>query len=341
MVPAAAEDRPYVFFETIGKKDGLPPNMHKIRQDSSGYIWLLGESGQGAFKFDGAKFAPVGRDTAGLRQLPARTVYAILPLPNGDVWVGSDLGVFYFEAATGYFLPKPCGITEEFLSILRDRTGNIWAGSKEGLMKYDEIKDSLMPFPKGVLNAYTGEFLPQTYFDAFPQLFEHPNGKIWSVALLYQKTPPNLPAVVEIDPDRNTLRFFPLPALFDGAVFDLGNWNHLDLINHCIWIPYETVLLKFSLTDYSFEQISLTGLNGRTPFLTQVKTAGRDRIWVASSDGLFLFDLAAGQYHDYQAPGNMARSAQNGNRCRDILMASDGTLWSLYEDYLAKIDPKR
>lgn len=340
-MPAAPESTPFVFFETIGKKEGLPLDRHKIFEDSSGYIWLFGETGQGTVTFDGAKFHLVDSDPINPRNLPASTVNAFFPEPNGDNWFATDLGVYLREAETGIFHHKPCAFTKEFISILRDKKGTIWAGSKQGLAKLDPKKDSLLLFPKGIINGYTEEFLAETYFDAFPQLFEHPNGKIYSLAVLYRNSPPNVIAVVEIDPDKNSLRYFPLPDPLKGIIHDLTNWSQLDISNNCFWVSTESVLLKFSLSDFSYEKINLIRRGTHTPLLTNVKTAGKDRIWVASSDGLHLFDLAARQYHTLKPPAYSVNRASVGNRCRDILMAGNGTIWCLFEDYLAKIDPEK
>jgi ligand-binding sensor domain-containing protein/signal transduction histidine kinase len=100
-----------------------------MAESSDGKLWL-GTQDKGLFYLQGGKIAtPAG----GFAQ---RKINCLLPLKNGEVWIGTDEGVFRWAAAAGARAGVPAALAHgEILSAIRDRDSNIWVGTRRGLYR--------------------------------------------------------------------------------------------------------------------------------------------------------------------------------------------------------------
>src|ERR1700756_3889729 len=71
-----------------GEKEGAPGGILALAQTQDGYLWLWSPSG--LYRFDGVSFEHY-RPQSG-SAIPPGAVYSLLPLPNGDLWIGFDDG---------------------------------------------------------------------------------------------------------------------------------------------------------------------------------------------------------------------------------------------------------
>src|SRR5580704_10082006 len=90
-VAAQIDDRTIKQFvhTTWGEKEGAPYGILALAQTQDGYLWLGTISG--LYRFDGVsfeQFKPQLRAT-----LPLGSVYSLLSLPNGDLWIGFNDGM--------------------------------------------------------------------------------------------------------------------------------------------------------------------------------------------------------------------------------------------------------
>lgn len=100
-----------------------------MAETSDGKLWL-GTQDKGLFYLQGGKIAaPAG----GFAQ---RRINCLLPLQNGEVWIGTDDGVFRWAGSAGTRAGVPSAFAHgEILSAMRDRDSNIWVGTRRGLYR--------------------------------------------------------------------------------------------------------------------------------------------------------------------------------------------------------------
>src|SRR5688572_14379304 len=74
--------------------DGAPSGVHALAQTADGYLWMA--STTGLFRFDGVRFEryqpPQGGD------LQFRNVSALLPTPDGGLWIGRAGGATFLRS---------------------------------------------------------------------------------------------------------------------------------------------------------------------------------------------------------------------------------------------------
>ena len=105
------------------------PPVISMAETADGKVWL-GTLGDGLF------FLTSGRATNVNAGLPDRKINCLLPISNGELWVGTDFGLYHgndkgFRRAE---LPSSLG-SVQVLSMLRDRDSNIWVGTTRGLLR--------------------------------------------------------------------------------------------------------------------------------------------------------------------------------------------------------------
>jgi len=118
-----------------GPKDGAPNPVTALAQTSDGYLWL--GSPDGLYRFDGVVFERYQPQSGG--PFPAGTVSSLLPLPNGDLWIGFIPGAVSLlrnGKATNYNVRDgvPGG---EISGLAQDREGTIWAAASGGLARLE------------------------------------------------------------------------------------------------------------------------------------------------------------------------------------------------------------
>jgi len=102
-----------------------------IAETSDGVVWL-GTPDKGLFYLKGGQIygIPQGVDDG--------RINCLLPLANGELWVGTDKGILRW---TGSKLTRdgvPTALSKvRVLSAIRDRDKNIWIGSSHGLLRFN------------------------------------------------------------------------------------------------------------------------------------------------------------------------------------------------------------
>ncbi len=78
-------------FRIIGRSTGLLPPVYSVLQDREGSVWL-GLAGRGLAKWMGYN---EWENFAAQSGLTGETVYEMVPMPNGEAWVGTESGLFH------------------------------------------------------------------------------------------------------------------------------------------------------------------------------------------------------------------------------------------------------
>jgi len=114
-----------------------------VHRDNQGRLWVGGRAGMALHRGDGT--FTVFRPRPELAANAENYLVCIAEAPDGDFWVGSAVGLYHFDPATGTFTlyahdpDQPHSpVRGPVLSVHCDRSGIVWAGSwHTGLNKYD------------------------------------------------------------------------------------------------------------------------------------------------------------------------------------------------------------
>jgi signal transduction histidine kinase len=184
-----------------GADQGAPRFIYSIAQTSDGYLWLA--TAEGLFRFDGQNFERYQVQSE--PSLPSGSVYSLLALANGDLWVGffsGEISLLRDGRAVNY--GRRDGVPGSLIfSLVQESTGAIWAGTAHGAARlednrWEEIEPelaaralcfdragtlwfattkSIVAVPKGMTKVReTGIDVGQVQ-----QIVQAPNGKLWMV----------------------------------------------------------------------------------------------------------------------------------------------------------------
>jgi ligand-binding sensor domain-containing protein/signal transduction histidine kinase len=133
-----------------------------IAESSDGRIWL-GTRGAGLFN------VVERRVTAVTSALPNKTINALLPVGDRDMWIGTDGGVVRWNGseATSDGVPASLRRTRA-LAMISDRDSNVWIGTAEGLVRINA---------RGVASFDDRHDHPS---HAVTALFEDREGNLWA-----------------------------------------------------------------------------------------------------------------------------------------------------------------
>ena len=190
---------------TWGANEGAPQRILAITQTPDGYLWI--GSADGLFRFDGLTFERYQAQPE--PSLPAdRGVESLLALPNGDLWIGFNLGaISLLRNGHAVNYGRRDGVPTGTISCFaQDQAGVIWAGSEDGLARLENnhwkevgrewnfpgtVARALYVDRVGTLWVATKDllvFLPRgtktfqstgIHVGRVAQIIEAPNGKLW------------------------------------------------------------------------------------------------------------------------------------------------------------------
>jgi len=137
-------------------QNGLPSDkVVSVRQDKSGRIWL--GTTRGLACFDGSEFHHFSKQQHGAGHLSHNLAQVILPMNNGDVWVGTpdSLNIYDYKKDRMYTVGVESGLTYPDVTALAHGLGCEWVGTfGKGLFRFDHNTKRFNPVK--VVNSVPG-----------------------------------------------------------------------------------------------------------------------------------------------------------------------------------------
>ncbi len=272
-------------FTTYGKEHGLPhPFVNDLVEARDGTFWVA-TNGGGVCRFN-----PQERPAN-----PAASRFKVYTLGynsasnlanrlcedrEGRIWVGTDLGLFYFDQTQDRFiaaLPE----AKEIYALVADRQGALWVDVENQLWRRD---------PDGQLVRYS--FAGGGDPGRIISLLEDTNGKLWVGSMyagLFELDPKRLPledAVLQVGKSKGLLNQYKTAA---GAVIGTVADLHQSSDGH-LWIvtmPDHTTSLGGGLFEYDGQTFRRYGkAQGLTSeSLAHLAEDSEGNFWLASVDG--------------------------------------------------------
>jgi ligand-binding sensor domain-containing protein len=335
VIANAKKPSPYLFLESLGKKEGAPNAIQKIIQDRAGFMWLILPEGQGIMRFDGSKWLQFINDPTKPNSFPASSVFDVLEDNQGKIWFSTEIGSVKYNPNNEKFSTVPFVGKPENGSLFEDSHQRIWQGSEgNGVYYLDKSRDSLRLFAgKGITDGYSGKFYPDNSFDKFSNFAETEDGLIWSIAMIFSKT--NLPrtAILSFNPNKHDIRFYLVKEVFNQKPKEespiLKALYH-DKVRNCFWMGgFNSGLLRFSLNDHSFERFYFSNNPEQANDIMSITPRNDHQLWLGTYNGLKIFDISSQQLY----PINTDVGTNEGT-CFNVFKDVKGTFWFAYNTKL-------
>jgi ligand-binding sensor domain-containing protein/signal transduction histidine kinase len=292
--------------------DGLSQNrIYSILQDRRGFMWFATQDGLN--RYDGNTFVVYQNNPDDPNTLSASLIQNLIEDSHGYLWVGTWAGLDKFDPTTErithyrYDPDNPDTISGNAIkSIAQDSRGYLWVGTvDEGLNKLDPATDTFTRYRNDSNGQSVG---------TVNSIIEDSHRDIWFVGTrgLFHLSP-------------QTGQITRPSAAIDRFAAD---YIHEDKASNLWMLAYSPVarLVKYDrraerFTEYPFGERAV-GIPNST-----ILDDGQNGMWVASSQGLYHFDLQTEQFtsrfqHDETNPDSLS-----DNSVSSIHRDRAGVLW--------------
>jgi signal transduction histidine kinase/ligand-binding sensor domain-containing protein/CheY-like chemotaxis protein/HPt (histidine-containing phosphotransfer) domain-containing protein len=300
-----------MYFEHLTMRDGLSQStVNGILQDSQGYMWLATESGLD--RYDGYSIREYRRERGDEHGLASDYIWSIVEDARGDLWLATNGGgVAHWDRRTDQFKQfrhdagKPNTLASDAVrTLLIDSQGRIWAGTlDQGLDVLDPATGNVRHFRhrEGDVHSLAADAVVALYADHKGGIWVGTDGGL-------SRYEPSSDNFVNYGGTLSDVRVRAIREDHAG-VFWIGTFrgglNRLELDTGRVTIFRHDPKVAHSL---SHDRV------------LAVLEDDAQRLWVATADGLNLFDPESGSFVRY------GRDADNPQSLRD----SD--VMSLYQD---------
>ena len=299
-------------FTHLTTNHGLSDNrINSILQDRRGFMWFATEDGLN--RYDGNTFVAYKNNPDDPNTLSTSLIQNLIEDGHGDLWIGTWGGLDKLDPTTEHFThyrynaDNPNSISGDAIkSIGQDSHGYLWIGTVEdGLNKFDPATEAFTRYRNDSNGQFVGEI---------NSIIEDSSREIWFAGPrgLFHLSP-------------QTGQITRLRATIDRLAAD---YLHEDKAGNLWMLAYSPVaqLVKYDrraerFTAYPFGE-GAVGI----PF-SNIREDGQNGLWVASSQGLYHFDLQTEKFeyrfqHDETNPDSL-----NDNSVSSIYRDRSGLLW--------------
>ncbi|MFT3752669.1 MAG: two-component regulator propeller domain-containing protein [Paludibacter sp.] len=280
-----------------------------IFRDSRGFMWLC--TSKGLDRYDGYEFIHFDSRSP-VNPLQSDNVHCVQEDINGDLWIGTENGLYFLNYKTGEILnsakklnSKQSFTNRQIIFINKDEQGNLWVGYNSGLAKIhitgseisaEEVYHSNTPITACLI--YNGNILLSRDNEIF-RLIKNNNGK-------YQR----------INADNKLRRF-------TDAV------NALYYDNGFIWVGTANGLYKYEPASETLSRYFTTFSKPNeltSSYITDITKNKEGQLLIGTLIGLNIYD-----YHTDSFTGITSESFAEGvalnNNFINCLLVVDNTIW--------------
>ncbi|MBS2099583.1 two-component regulator propeller domain-containing protein [Carboxylicivirga linearis] len=306
----------------IPSLDKLPVNaIHRIYQDSDGYMWY--GTFNGLCRYDGYNIKTIRSDFKHPNLLADNYITYIIEDHEKHIWFGTLKGAYILDKSTFHITPVNLeGITDKnVFTINVTKDGSIWISVKGALLQFksdgtlirkhiieynnqpdfvylvyeDKAGDLLISIPPGGLYKFNKEK------DSFEPYFPHPQYKYIERIIWYETH--NCywlgtwgHGIIRFDPTNQNQPYTPQPLPVDILGNPTGNLFHMvqdDVLNY-LWVTTQKNLFAFRIKeDGNLEQVDTSPfLPAENKILYEIIKDKEGKLWVSAFDNKsFIVDI--------------------------------------------------
>ncbi len=230
--------------------------------------------------------------------------------PTGNFWVGTSLGVFFFDETDGRFTYFESMINRaqiggyfSFSTFIKDRSEIIWAGGSQGLFKYDKKGNKFNLYRNQSPND------PDFSSNGITAIYEGPEGLIWlgtwgAGLVLYDR---NRNTIVRTYKEDLNERYSISDNIISSIVRDREG---------IIWVGTENGINIYREDQGEFLLFSeYTGIPGSEEFdrmyVNHIYEDHLGTLWFATSEGWSSFDKSTGEIARFMYNPEIPNSLSN------------------------------
>jgi signal transduction histidine kinase/ligand-binding sensor domain-containing protein/CheY-like chemotaxis protein len=301
-----------VKFSSLTINNGLSQsNVKFMVKDRYGFMWFSTDDGLN--RYDGYNFTVYRHDPNNIRSLPSNNTGVIFEDRDGNLWIGGNRGLSLYDRNTDTFTTLTSNknnentlSSDDVNSIFEDSKNNIWVSTLSGLNLMDIKTKTFKRF-----------FCTKKPGDRGQQIFsmaEDNEGNLWlgtgdGLEQFNYKT----------GFTKNYLDGLPNPRI--NTLLKTGNDG--------LYIGTERNGLDFfNLKDHTFKNFAHNANKANSLINNNVfalaPADNNKKIWVATEDGLDLFDKEKATFTHYKNDNNLNITENNSIGC---ILSCDGILW--------------
>ena len=297
----------HYYFKNLSIRNGLSQNtVNAILQDRKGFMWLGTKDGLN--RYDGLSFRKFKHDAANPRSIGNCFITSLYEDFNGNIWVGTDAGVYIYYPEKEAFEEFDCQSLEKtriersVSMIAGDKQGRVWiAVEAQGMFCYDTRQKLLRNYPLSEISSNIKCFT----FDS--------GGTLWlgfyGDGLYYSKD--NLATVHPYGSPEDGKREF------EGGVITKivqGNYN-------CLYIgSVKEGVSELNLTSGQVRNLLAIDESGESIFCRDLLPYYDNELWIGTESGIYIYNLRTAQFIHLRAS------------LYDSYSLSDNAIYALYKD---------
>jgi len=297
----------HYYFKNLSIRNGLSQNtVNAILQDRKGFMWLGTKDGLN--RYDGLSFRKFKHDAANPRSIGNSFITSLYEDFNGNIWVGTDAGVYIYYPEKEAFEEFDCQSLEKtriersVSMIAGDKQGRAWiAVEAQGMFCYDTRQKLLRNYPLSEISSNIKCFT----FDS--------GGTLWlgfyGDGLYYSKD--NLATVHPYGSPEDGKREF------EGGVITKivqGNYN-------CLYIgSVKEGVSELNLTSGQVRNLLAIDESGESIFCRDLLPYSDNELWIGTESGIYIYNLRTAQFIHLRAS------------LYDSYSLSDNAIYALYKD---------
>ncbi|HKZ66421.1 MAG TPA: two-component regulator propeller domain-containing protein [Chitinophagaceae bacterium] len=293
------------YFRHYQVENGLSNNaVICSAQDKKGFLWF--GTKDGLDRFDGYSFKIFRNDPDEKGSIGSNFIHSLYVDPNDVLWVGTEKGLYRYNATTESFTLLVTPFTEQITDIQMDAAGNLWFISNFNLFKYTEAENKMFHF---TLN---------NYFET-TSICTLPDGSVWV------STPSGL-----LKKYNAAINSFSEYDVFSHSPKTVSTW--IERLygtrdgNMLIGTSNQGVKL-FQTATGTYKDILTYNVDKTEIFARNFVQTSDNECWIATESGIFIYNLKTGTtinlHKDYSNPYSISDNAVY-TFCKD----KEGGIWA-------------
>lgn len=288
-------------------------HVRDIAQDATGFMWFAGSNGLA--RYDGYELRVYRHDARDATSLPTNYINDLHVAHNGDLWIGSSVGLHRYDAERDHFIHfynvEEPSVTRYVNHIWQDSQQRFWLATHSGLLEFlpDEAK-----FRSIALETYPARGGSSTVWS----IAEDAAGHLW----LGLETG----GVCRFHPDKNTFAYYRHSAADPHSLSaDDVRKVYIDRRNR-VWLgTYGSGLNRYDpsrdyFIRYAHNQSEKSGI------IWDILEDQSGQIWIGDGQGVNLLDEASGHLAPFRYVEGQADTLGN-HVVNSLFEGHAGDIW--------------
>lgn len=238
--------------------------------DKDGNLWIGPHHGNGICRFDGKKITYYRK----FQNMPDTIIYSMMQDDSGKLWIGTAEGLTSFDGKNFATYTSSQGLPgNDVYGMVKDGKGNLWFGTDNGVCCFDGKSFINYTNNQGLCNNYITSVAIDTL------------GNLWfgSGTGLGTKLTDYAAGGVSCYNGKNFTNYTTAQGLISNSIYNMSVTRH-----NIIWFCGFGGICSYNGTNFTCYENKKGQLE--TDFLFGVLADSKDRIWIKTAWGTWVYD---------------------------------------------------